>query len=209
MKLEITLECDTPPRCKKNNPQIFGQGKGMRAIMLPSEAFTEWFNDILTYKPAIKDLFGPKIPIEGPVSLSAIFYREAEQGDIFGYLDAVADAIQVDVWQCTNPKFKMVEVKSKDKKTGISTSRMSQKSDCAKRFPSDVPIARCPNCDWAPMKRHRRGLGIIIDDKQIVQLENCEVRKDKVNPRIELVLTTILPALPPQPSLFGPETGLE
>ena len=191
MKLSVTLECGIPPRTKKNSAQVFGQGKGMRAVMLPNPAYVEWFEDILTYKAEIKKLFGDTIPIAGPVKMSMIVYREAETGDLGGYFDAVADALQVDVWQCQNPSFEMVETKTRNKKTGVMVPKMSRKSDCAKKIASDVPFAVCPLCR-STMKRKRQGLGLIVDDRQIVEgMEPFKLAKDKLNPRIEIILETL------------------
>lgn len=163
----ITL-AGSPPRTKKNSPQIIRFGKTARPVLVPSEAYLAWFRDVLTLKTSIHSQLDC-LPIAEPVSIAAAIYRDAERGDWTGYVDAIADAIQTDVWQCQADKCK------------------------AKTISLRVPVA-CPQCgERLRIKHTRKGLAIILDDSQIVHWDGTRLLTDPTRPRVELTITTIPP----------------
>jgi hypothetical protein len=141
-------------------------GSFQRPALIPSEAYKQWFKDVLTLKPVIHaKLEG--LPISEPVSIQALVYRDALTGDWTGYVDAIADAIQTDVWQC-------------------------QAEGCKARTTSRLVPAACPKCgERVKIKHVRKGLAIILDDKQIQDWDGTRLLKDSSRPRIELTITTI------------------
>ena len=110
-----------PPRTKKNSQQIVFPGRGYDAWLnsvatwlkcgktwekprvpfvrvIPSEAYQEWHNKAMTQVPILRTLArdqGAELPIQGPVGIKALFYRDADQGDWQGYVDGLADFLQV------------------------------------------------------------------------------------------------------------------
>lgn len=132
----------------------------------PSEGFEEWFNLIYPTRFQIQSelaALGVKLPILEPVAISALIYREADRGDWTGYVDAIADAIQAELWQCQLCR----------KKTMV--------------------LAGCPSCraSIAAMRHARKGLGIIGDDRQIEHWDGTRLMKDSTRPRIELTVRTL------------------
>lgn len=165
----ITLE-GPAPRTKKNSPVIV---RGLKQpILLPSEAYREWLAAILPLKASIRASI-PGLPIVGDVAVQALFYRDRQTGDCTGYYEALADAIQSDVWAC---------------------------GKCKSRTPSDRTPGCCSKCgERFDLKLKARGLGIIQNDRQIQHWDGSRLLVDSARPRIELVITTIDP---PQKGLF-------
>ena len=131
----------------------------------PSKVYLDWFEEQYILRGTVTGALqraGVKLPIMAPVNLQAVVYRDAERGDLLGYLQAIADAIQCDLWKCGGC----------NKKTAV--------------------LGKCPHCNAAIafMTHSRKGLGIIGDDAQIVSLNGSELRKDADRPRIEITLTT-------------------
>ena len=184
--MKITLQCDTAPATKKNSPQIFGRGRGARAIVLPSAPYLAWFKDILQDKATLKAALGDLIPFTVPVSISAAIYRKKNVGDFTGFTDAIGDALQSDVWQCGRATSRPVTVRTKNSRTGIVVERQGRKSDCKKKFISDERIQICPVCKYQGMNKKRQGLGIITDDRLIAHWDGTRLYVDANNPRIEL-----------------------
>jgi hypothetical protein len=184
------------PRGKKDRPQLFATGGKPR--MIPNQEYTDWLEAQLAEKHLIKQDLGDSIPLRGAVVIEIHVYRKANTGDLSNFVDAVGDAIQSDVWQCQNPKFAMVETKQTNKRTKVVITTKSKKSECRKKVVSDAPVLRCPTCNWPVMRRSRKGLGIIEDDRQI-QEGHTFLHIDKANPRIEIELALIPKA---QSSLF-------
>lgn len=97
-----------PPRTKKTSQRVVwlkrkntapGQKQQFPKI-LPSEQYEHWFKNVMTYAPIINRQvanMGIALPITGPVGVTALFFREANQGDLTGFMQAVADAIQTPV----------------------------------------------------------------------------------------------------------------
>lgn len=150
--------------------------KHVRLSVQPSEAHEQWFELQLLHRGAIRSaLKHTGIPIEGPVQIAAIFYRDRDAGDLLGYEQALGDLIQEEKWGC---------------------------QDCGKRY--YALHQRCPGCNAsiARFRHARQGLGLILDDRQIVSWDGSRLAVDKSNPRIELALTILADPTPPQQGLF-------
>lgn len=64
---------------------------------MPSEAYLEWFDNAMSQAPTIRRTLlngGYELPIKGPVSIRATFYRERLSGDATGFYQALADWLQ-------------------------------------------------------------------------------------------------------------------
>lgn len=84
-----------PPRTKKTHQRIVRTGP--RPKILPSKQYEEWFRSAMWHAIEIRrDLSeaGVLLPIIGPVSVCALFYRDAEIGDATGYYQALGDWLQ-------------------------------------------------------------------------------------------------------------------
>ena len=65
--------------------------------ILPSEAHEEWFKQAMQYAPLIVGQLrraGVELPITEGVKIEAIFYRDANRGDLTGYMQGLADWMQ-------------------------------------------------------------------------------------------------------------------
>jgi len=93
------------PRTKKTSNRIISfkywdeKLKRMRSVkkILPSEAYEEWFDAAMLYIPGIKRKLreaGIALPLMGPIHMRALFYRDAERGDLCGFLQAIGDLLQ-------------------------------------------------------------------------------------------------------------------
>lgn len=198
------------PRTKKNSSNVFpmvtteglrnlvarisealkmekgGHGTAIRALMSeinfsihPSTAYKDWFDRCYLYRSSIVAQLtkrGHRLPLTGPVSIKAMFYRDRDSGDALGYEQALADAIQCDEWKC----------KSCRTKTYV--------------------IAGCRQCGAgvAYLEHHRKGLGLIADDNQIIHWDGSRLERDAMNPRIEFRVDILAPAAtaPIQTGLF-------
>ena len=134
-------------------------------VLLPSPAYKEWTQAVLRNRAAIRSALGSRIPILGPVSIAAIFYRDALTGDAVGYYQALADVLQSNVWTCRK---------------------------CNRKTVDENPIG-CSHCPSELLKQTRHGLGIIEDDKLIEHWDGSRLSKDSARPRIELTVSTIEP----------------
>lgn len=177
------------PRTKKNSAQLFG--RGARPVILPSREYLDWLDLQLAEKAMIKEDLGDFIPIQGPVVIELRVFRKRNSGDLTGFVEAVQDAIQSDVWQCGRDTYKMVEAFKRNKKTGAKIPVLVKRFDCHKKFVSDDPIRICPNCKYPKMRQSRKGLGIVVDDSQIVEAHLFN-DIDKKNPRIEFAISKVL-----------------
>lgn len=98
-----------PPRTKKNSGRIITiPQKGSRACpacghrpgfpkLLPSEAHEEWFFAAMDQCVRIKAELGRRgvaLPVAGLLSVEALVYREANQGDVCGFLQAIGDLLE-------------------------------------------------------------------------------------------------------------------
>lgn len=121
-----------PPRTKKTHNQFVQAGR--RTVMVPSQRWREWARDARIAVGTISHFTHFHPPIVGPgiaLNCAALFYRDANRGDLVGYLQGLADLLE---------------------------------------------------------KR-----GVIPNDKQIAQWDGSRLRKDALNPRVEVVLTIIAP----------------
>lgn len=124
MTIRFTLS--GAPRTKKNSPRIMPILKGSsiptlkaalsgthkQAVMglmtnvgyslQPSEAYCDWFSKQYQLRSLIKSpaQWPGLLPFFDPVSVKALFYRDRDTGDLLGYLDGLADALQCDQWLC-------------------------------------------------------------------------------------------------------------
>jgi len=82
-------------RTKKNHRRHVQVGGFLK--VLPSKQHEEWLEEVLSYAPIIRSQLkqaGAQLPIACEVSVSATIYRDRDQGDLIGYLESIADAIQ-------------------------------------------------------------------------------------------------------------------
>lgn len=118
-----------PPRTKKNSSQLVFPGRGYKgwlqqvvnwvragcppanrpkppyAKVIPSEAFTEWFRNAMTQTPILCTMArdqGAELPIDEPVNVRALIYRERDDGDAVNYYQAIGDFLQAA--RLTRPK---------------------------------------------------------------------------------------------------------
>lgn len=96
MKLKVTLF--GAPRTLKTSPVIVRHVN--RPVLLPSEAYREWLKVQLWSKMALRSSLGNRVPVTEPCSINAQVYRESNTGDWTGFVQAIADAIQAEVWTC-------------------------------------------------------------------------------------------------------------
>jgi Holliday junction resolvase RusA-like endonuclease len=86
----MRLVIDGPPRTKKTSNRIVTRKRDGRQFVIPSSANEAWT------KSAVKQLlvqsYAP--PIRTPVTMRATIYREKNLGDLIGYLQAIADALE-------------------------------------------------------------------------------------------------------------------
>jgi len=77
-----------PPRTKKTHDRIVRAGHRLR--LLPSAAHEVWVHS------AIRQLREQRRapPIESPVAVAAVFFRERNVGDLVNFLQALADALE-------------------------------------------------------------------------------------------------------------------
>ena len=85
----MTITIETVPRTKKNHGRIMRFGKFNK--IMPSAAFMAFQADAM---PKLKAAWAGRDPIDTPVNLAAVFYRDALRGDAVGYYQAIADVLQ-------------------------------------------------------------------------------------------------------------------
>lgn len=75
----------------------FAAAKSGFPRLLPSEAHEEWFTRAMQQSPIIRQRLiraGIDIPIRDRINVRALFFRDAERGDLTGYMQALADWLQ-------------------------------------------------------------------------------------------------------------------
>lgn len=87
--MRFTIE--GPPRTKKTSNRLVTRKRDGRQFVIPSAANASWT------KAAVMQLrtqcqVPPRLDI--PVNLTAVVYREKNLGDLIGYLQAIADALE-------------------------------------------------------------------------------------------------------------------
>jgi hypothetical protein len=102
MTLRFTIP--TKPRTKKTSNRIVSFGKPCYSCkrrpfqkIIPSEAFEQMEAECMAYAPIIGSKLragGVSLPIADEVSVRALFFRDADRGDVTGYMQALADVLQ-------------------------------------------------------------------------------------------------------------------
>ncbi len=93
--MTATFTIDGPPRTKKTHNQVV-MIHGFPRV-LPSKPHRKWFKNAMSQSPIIRTLLrdaGIRLPLTGPVHVQAVFYREADSGDLTGFEQALADWLQ-------------------------------------------------------------------------------------------------------------------
>lgn len=97
------------PRTKKTHSRIAGYGRPCYVCrrppyskVIPSESFLEFEDSCFKLGPAIRRAIernGAALPIAGPVTVRALFFREAYTGDFAGYIQALGDVLEEAVFE--------------------------------------------------------------------------------------------------------------
>ena len=86
--MEFTIP--VKPRTKKNSSSFVTLKNG-RTILLPSKPYREFEKEVVDF---VEFNYGNLEPIDKPINLKCIFYREANRkADLVGYLQAIQDAL--------------------------------------------------------------------------------------------------------------------
>lgn len=85
----IALTIPVAPRTKKTSNRVLRFGKFNK--IMPSEAFIDFQNAAL---PHLQQQHAGREPIATPVNVRATFYRDANRGDLVGYMTALADVLE-------------------------------------------------------------------------------------------------------------------
>jgi hypothetical protein len=187
----MTLRFALPikPVTKKTSNRIAGLGKpchacGKRKIqrVMPSEQFEAFESAVLdegaVIIPALRSK-GASLPITGPVHVRALFYRDADRGDVCGFQQALGDVLQGERYTVACPNCQ------RGRKIGIEVVQTG-------RF--DLECLGCGHgwtANATQAKLSRRGLGIIADDSQIVHWDGTRLMIDRERPRIEVEVIVI------------------
>jgi len=89
-----------PPRTKKTSNRLVSAGR--RRYVLPSAAWTTWCRTArFIFERGAEVVWSKQFlwyrlrrPIAAPVSCRAIFYRDANRGDLVGYMQGLADLLE-------------------------------------------------------------------------------------------------------------------
>ncbi len=87
--MNLRLYIPVTPRTKKTSNRVMRFGKFNK--VMPSEAFIDFQNAAL---PHLVEQFRPRESIATPVNVRATFYRDANRGDLVGYMTALADVLE-------------------------------------------------------------------------------------------------------------------
>jgi Holliday junction resolvase RusA-like endonuclease len=96
MRIRFTLP--GAPRTKKTSNRIVRAGKF--AKVMPSKAYCDYERALRPVLGAVCAQLadgGVRTPITGPVEVAATFYRDADRGDLCGYMQALGDILQCSV----------------------------------------------------------------------------------------------------------------
>lgn len=86
----LSFTIPVKPRTKKNHNQLVTLKTG-RQMMLPSKQYQQFEKEVKSF---ILANFGNIEPIEDPINLKCIFYKEQDRrADLCGYLQAIQDAL--------------------------------------------------------------------------------------------------------------------
>lgn len=89
--MRIALTLLGAPRTKKNSRRHV-RVKG-RTIPLPSAAYEAWAAPLRCQLLLLVEQ-GNMLPLAEPVHVAATFYRDANRGDLVGYMQALADLLE-------------------------------------------------------------------------------------------------------------------
>jgi Holliday junction resolvase RusA-like endonuclease len=89
--MALTFTIEGAPRTKKNHGKRVKRGK--RVFSVSSDAHKLWEQKALWQLRQQRQLY-VGWPLVEPVSVRAIVYREANVGDLVGYLQAIGDALE-------------------------------------------------------------------------------------------------------------------
>lgn len=149
--------------------------------LVPGAPYRKWFDSIMDFGPLIREQLaedGVKLPLACNVQVCALIYRDAERGDLIGYLESIADALQAEAW-------------SQDK-----SAEPERVGRGGKRIPAK-PARKA--------RKIRDGLGIIVNDSAIVSWDGSRLLIDRDNPRVELTITQMEGAVQEALDLGEPE----
>lgn len=79
------------PRTKKTSNQVWKNRRTGKRIVAPSEAFLEWQEQAVFVVGGANLLRIPQPWGDAPCNLSAVFYRDANRGDLAGYVQGLQD----------------------------------------------------------------------------------------------------------------------
>jgi hypothetical protein len=199
---EIRFTLPVAPRTKKTSNQIFSFGKRCYACkqfphhkVAPSEGFKEFEKEVDVLGPSIRRLLTPhvwdigmQLPISVPVNINAKFYREARTGDANGLYQALGDVIQSGTHEIPCPKcFRKRQFFDHEMLGAASLELDCRGSQCKHVWKASLIQA----------KRSRKGIGIILDDKQIETWWGSQLLVDRNRPRIEVSLMVLDPVAGP------------
>lgn len=77
------------PRTKKTSNRILRFGKFNKIV--PSKQYLAWRDAVV---PQLQRQHAGRAPIAYPINVRAIVYRDALRGDLIGFLQGIADAMQ-------------------------------------------------------------------------------------------------------------------
>ena len=91
-RLAVKLTIPGAPRTKKTSNRIVRMGKFTK--ILPSKAFMDYQATVTKTMHNTLLPLRSKLPLSTPVSCRALIYRDADRGDLIGYLQGLSDVLQ-------------------------------------------------------------------------------------------------------------------
>lgn len=85
----MTIVIYGPCRTKKTSNRVLRFGRFNKIV--PSEAYLHWRDSAVTQ---MRVAWAGHETVDRPVSVRATFYRDANRGDLIGYMQGLADALQ-------------------------------------------------------------------------------------------------------------------
>lgn len=90
----MKLVIEGPPRTKKTGQRIFRNKKTGAPFITSKASASAWEKDAIRQLKLQALCMGKEGPIERPVHVMALFYRDARRGDLTNYQQALGDALQ-------------------------------------------------------------------------------------------------------------------
>lgn len=93
----ISFTLNGPPRTKKNHGKVKWSRKKQRKVHVQSDAYYAWHDTAASQIPPIRRAVidaGGELPVESQVHIRALFFRDAERGDLHAYEQALGDFLQ-------------------------------------------------------------------------------------------------------------------